>query len=67
MGNYWSCWSERGSYAIDGSAGAVDIYPLDEYFKHSTDETQIFFTSTLLMVVVSLLLTRIISKKAKKK
>jgi parallel beta-helix repeat protein len=29
-GNFWSDWSGTGSYAIDGSAGAVDLYPLDE-------------------------------------
>lgn len=27
-GNYWSDWSGSGSYAIDGSAGSVDLYPL---------------------------------------
>ncbi len=27
-GNLWSDWSERGSYAIEGSADSVDIYPM---------------------------------------
>ncbi|MBY9000609.1 MAG: right-handed parallel beta-helix repeat-containing protein [Candidatus Heimdallarchaeota archaeon] len=29
-GNYWSDWSGTGSYSIDGAAGAIDLYPLDE-------------------------------------
>ncbi|MHA1346499.1 MAG: NosD domain-containing protein [Candidatus Heimdallarchaeaceae archaeon] len=29
-GNYWSDWSGTGSYAIDGSVGSEDLYPLDE-------------------------------------
>ncbi|MHA1420010.1 MAG: right-handed parallel beta-helix repeat-containing protein [Candidatus Heimdallarchaeaceae archaeon] len=29
-GNYWDDWSGTGSYAIDGAAGAIDLYPLDE-------------------------------------
>ncbi len=29
-GNYWSDWSGTGSYAIDGSAGAIDSYPFDD-------------------------------------
>ncbi len=29
-GNYWSDWSGTGSYAIDGSTGTEDLYPLDE-------------------------------------
>ncbi len=29
-GNYWSDWSGTGSYAIDGSAGAIDLYPFDK-------------------------------------
>ncbi|MFW9852836.1 MAG: NosD domain-containing protein [Candidatus Thorarchaeota archaeon] len=29
-GNWWSDWSGSGSYSIDGPAGSVDPYPLDE-------------------------------------
>ena len=29
-GNYWSDWSGTGSYAVDGSSSAFDLYPLDE-------------------------------------
>ncbi len=29
-GNYWSDWSGTGSYAIDGEANSVDLYPLGE-------------------------------------
>ncbi len=29
-GNYWDDWSGTGSYSIDGTAGAIDLYPLDE-------------------------------------
>ena len=65
-GNYWSDWSGRGDYYIDGSAGTEDRYPLDEPAEYSTDENQLDFTFILLIVVVTLLLTRIISKKKKK-
>ncbi len=69
-GNYWSDWSGTGSYVIDGSAGLEDLYPLDEPAEYSvestTDENPLSFTFTLLIVVVPLMLTRIISRKAKK-
>ncbi len=65
-GNYWSDWSGRGDYYIDGSACPEDRYPLDEPAEYSTDENQLNFTFTLLMLVVTLLLTRTISKKKKK-
>ncbi|MBA7578428.1 hypothetical protein ES708_20290 [subsurface metagenome] len=29
-GNYWSDWSGTGSYTINGYAGSIDLYPLDE-------------------------------------
>ncbi len=70
-GNYWSDWSDIGSYSIDGSAGAIDLYPLDEPAEYSvestTDENQLNFTFTLLMLIFPLILTRIISKNVKKK
>ncbi len=28
-GNYYNDWSGTGSYSIDGSAGSIDLYPLD--------------------------------------
>ncbi len=65
-GNYWSDWSGIGNYSIDGSACSFDLYPLDEPVEYSTDETQTYFTFTLLILVVPLMLTRIISKKVKK-
>ncbi|UCG04186.1 MAG: right-handed parallel beta-helix repeat-containing protein [Candidatus Heimdallarchaeota archaeon] len=30
QGNYWSDWNGTGSYAIAGTANAIDIYPLSE-------------------------------------
>lgn len=27
-GNYWENWGGTGTYAIDGSAGSIDLYPL---------------------------------------
>ncbi|MBA7557896.1 hypothetical protein ES705_50674 [subsurface metagenome] len=75
-GNYWSDWSGTGSYSIDGSASSEDLYPLDEpvgstttehtSVESTTDENQLNFTFTLLIVVVPLIFTRIISKKTKK-
>ncbi len=66
-GNYWSDWSGTGSYSIAGFAGSEDLYPLDEPAEYSTDENPLIFMFTLLILVVPLLLTRIISKKVKKK
>ncbi len=75
-GNYWSDWSGTGNYSIDGSADSIDLYPFDEpvestttehtSVESTTDENPLNFTFTLLMVVVTLMLTRIISKKVKK-
>ncbi len=71
-GNYWSDWSGIGSYSIGGPANSFDLYPLDEPVVEystvvsTTDKNQLSFTFTLLMLVVPLMLTRIISKKAKK-
>ncbi len=69
-GNFWSDWSGTGSYYIQGSASSIqgstisiDPYPLDEPVEYSTDETQIFFTFTLLLVLVPLLLTKLFSRK----
>ncbi len=65
-GNYWSDWSGTGTYSIDSSASSEDIYPLNEPAEYSTDENQLNFTFTLLMLIIPLMLTRIISKKVKK-
>ncbi len=59
--------TEEDPYVIDGPAGGVDLYPLDELVEYSTDETQLNFAFTLLISVVTLMLTRTISKKKKKK
>ncbi len=74
-GNYWSDWSGTGAYSIDGEANSVDLYPLDEPAEYTstehtsvestTDENQLSFKFTLLMLVVPLMLIRIISKKTK--
>ncbi len=63
-GNYWSDWSGIGSYSIDGDANSVDLYPLVE--PVIVEYPQIVLI-TLLLSIVPLFLTRIISKKAKKK
>ena len=69
-GNYWSDWLGTDSYSIDGYTGTEDLYPLDEPAEYSvestTDENQLSFTLTLLMLVIPLMLTKIISKKVKK-
>ncbi len=67
-GNYWSDWTGTGNYPISGSAFSVDLYPLDEPIEYivvmsTTDETQIYFTFILLIVVVPLLLTKLFSRK----
>ena len=38
-GNYWSDWSGKGSYTIDGSAEAIDPYPLEEPADFGIPET----------------------------
>ncbi len=75
-GNYWSDWSGTSYYSIDGDADSVDLYPLAEpvestssehtSVESTTDENPLNFTFALLILVVSLILTRIISKNAKK-
>ncbi|GAI76776.1 unnamed protein product, partial [marine sediment metagenome] len=75
-GNYWSDWSKIGSYSIDGYTDSVDLYPLNEpaesttteytSVESTTDENQLNFSFTLLMLVFPLILTRIISRKTKK-
>ncbi len=67
-GNYWSDWSGEGSYSIDGSENSIDLYPLDEPAEYSTIvsstyEIQVFFTFSLLIAVVPLLLTKLFSRK----
>ncbi len=62
-GNYWSDWSGTGAYSIDGSADAVDLYPLGEPVV--AEYPQIILL-TLLLPIVILFLPRIISKKLKK-
>ncbi len=62
-GNYWSDWSGTGNYSIDGDESSIDLYPLDEPVEYSTDETQILFTLTLLIVVVPLILIKLFSRK----
>ncbi len=65
-GNYWSDWSGTSNYSIDGSSGSVDLYPLDEPVEYSTDETQLFFTFTLLIAVVPLILMKLFSRRRRK-
>ncbi|MHA1199245.1 MAG: NosD domain-containing protein [Candidatus Heimdallarchaeaceae archaeon] len=62
-GNEWSDWS-GGPYLIDGSAGAFDLYPLGEPVV--AEYPHIVFL-TLLLPIVTLFLTRTISKKVRKK
>ncbi len=66
-GNYWSDWSGTGSYSIDGSAEAIDLYPLDEEGNPPVvpeyDSLSLF---TLLILVFPLLLTIVIYRKRKK-
>lgn len=48
IGNRWSDYSGRGTYAIDGSANAVDIYPL----MVSSDESK---NGSLSLIVILML------------
>ncbi len=75
-GNIWSDWSGFGSYSIDGSAGSEDLYPLEEDVEHTTteytsvlsttDENQLDFTLTLLIIVILLITGKISRKRTRK-
>ena len=52
-----------GSYSINGSAGAVDLYPLVEPVVNEYPQIVLL---TLLLSIVNLFLIKTISKKAKK-
>ena len=62
-GNFWSDWSGTGSYSIAGSADSFDLYPLEEPVVNEYPQIVLL---TLLLSIVTLFLTRIISKKVKK-
>ncbi|MCK4845872.1 MAG: hypothetical protein KAS95_09375, partial [Candidatus Heimdallarchaeota archaeon] len=62
-GNYWSDWSGSGSYFIGGYAYSVDLYPLREPLIFEYPQIVLL---TLLLSIVTLFLTRTISKKKKK-
>ncbi len=59
-GNYWDDWTGIGSYSIDGSAGSVDLYPLDEPVVVEYPQVVLL---TLLLSIVTLLFTRTISRR----
>ncbi len=61
-GNYWNDWVS-GTYAIDGSAGAIDLYPLGDPVVAEYNSLSLF---TLLILVVPLFLTIVISRKRRK-
>ncbi|MCE7748970.1 MAG: hypothetical protein GPJ51_11270 [Candidatus Heimdallarchaeota archaeon] len=60
-GNYWNDWVS-GTYAIDGSAGAIDLYPLGDPVVAEYNSPSLF---TLLILVVPLFLTMTISRRRK--
>ena len=65
-GNYWSVHSGTGPYAIPGSAGAEDLFPLStppvpQISEHNQNK-MIYLITTLL----SIILIPYISKKRKK-
>ena len=61
-GNYWSDYTGFGSYSIDGSAGSVDPYPLDEEGNPLVSEflqiSTITMTLFLCLALIPLLLNR---------
>ncbi len=60
-GNYWNDWVS-GTYAIDGSAGAIDLYPLGDPVVAEYNSLSLF---TLLILLVPLFLTMTISRRRK--
>ena len=63
-GNFWSDWSGTDSYSIDGPANSIDLYPLGEPLIVEYPQIVVL---TLMLSIIPLFLTRIISKKVKKK
>ena len=65
-GNYWDDWVS-GDYAIDGSATAVDPYPLNEPLVPPVFEFSLIFTSILFLIPSILLVLCIYVKKRERK
>ena len=62
-GNYWSDWSGFGPYPIDGVAGSVDSYPLDEEGNPPVISEYLHINGIILTIFLSLVL--IYTKKKK--
>jgi len=51
-GNYWSDWNGTGTYSINGTAGAEDMYPLDYTVNTSAPEKIPEFPGVTVMAFV---------------
>ncbi|MCG3255406.1 MAG: right-handed parallel beta-helix repeat-containing protein [Candidatus Heimdallarchaeota archaeon] len=61
-GNWWSTWVS-GSYAIDGSAGSVDLYPLN-YIPEISEFSNM---SLVILLIASILAAPVVDLARKKK
>ncbi len=64
MGNHWSDWKKEG-YNIDGSAGSVDLYPLDENLERLPLRTDANVLYSVLSLGVLTLVAIYLRKKLK--
>ncbi|NPD90009.1 MAG: hypothetical protein HGN29_14950 [Asgard group archaeon] len=61
-GNYWSDLGDKKTYTIDGPAGSIDRYPLNE----NLERTSLFsYACILSLTLVGLIITRIQRRKKK--
>ncbi|MCG3219849.1 MAG: right-handed parallel beta-helix repeat-containing protein, partial [Candidatus Heimdallarchaeota archaeon] len=51
-GNFWSDWSGSGSYAIDGTAGSVDLYPFSSSSIPEFSSWGLFILLSLIPVLI---------------
>jgi len=62
-GNWWSTWVS-GSYAIDGSASSVDLYPLN-YIPEVSEFSSISLAILLILTFISVPAINLVYKKKK--
>ena len=57
-GNYWSTYSGKGNYSIDGSSESFDLYPVKKEINRSSFQFAVTLITLLSLISVSVLLRR---------
>ena len=60
-GNWWSTWVS-GSYAIDGSAGSVDLYPLN-YIPEISEYSSTYLAFLMILAFLAIPVVTIVHKR----